>query len=193
MSKLNLKVQQGSTLRQVLRWESSTVGYATVAGVTLTAPLSISAPGNSVPVGWRVKPTNVGGTKQLNTDQYLTVTDKIGDTLVFNAVNATAFTAYTSGGVLEYNTPVSITGYSAKMQLREKVSSVDILDELTTENSRILLDTALSTITVVFPASVTSAYAFKQAVYSLELTSPAGDITTLISGNITVEPEVTRA
>lgn len=57
--KLNLKVYQGATFREPLRWESSTKVYKPISGITKSAPIVINAVGHGIPVGWRTKVTNV--------------------------------------------------------------------------------------------------------------------------------------
>ncbi len=191
-SKQNWKLYQGSTFTEVLRWESATKVYKTITNITQAAPMVVTAVGHGVPMGWRTKITNVGGMKDINsTSTYQIVTGTTTDTLTYNAVNAVGFSAYTSGGILEYNAPTSLSGVTARMQIREKITSTTTIDELTTENGRIIIDDTLKTITISIPATVTAAYTFKSAVYSMELVSGAV-VTPFISGNITLDTEITR-
>ncbi len=189
--KLNLKVYQGSTFSQVLRWESSTKMYAPITNISKSAPMVVTSPAHSIPIGWRARITNVAGMKEANTTEYNVVTDATEDTVVFNQINALAYSTYTSGGVIEYNKPHDLTGYSARMQLREKVGSENILFELTTSNGLIQVDTTLSTITLTIPALATETFSFKSAVYSLEI--ERDDVVTAFAyGNVSVVSEVTR-
>lgn len=190
-SKLNFKIYQGSTFAETLRWESSTITYVPITNVLRTAPMVVSAPGHGCPPNWRVKISGATGMKEVNTSEYITTTSVTSDTLTFNAINALNYTAYISGGVLSYNTPVPLDGYTARMQIREKVTSTTFIKELTTENGGIAIDTVNKTISLNISAADTSAFTFKSAVYSLELVN--GDIVVpFIYGNITVEPEITR-
>lgn len=190
--KLNFKIYQGATFREVLRWESATKVYKPITGIQKSAPIVITAVGHGIPTGWRTKVTNVAGMKEINsTDTYYTVTDKTTDTVTFNDVNALGFTDYTSGGVLEYNQPVSLTGVTARMQIREKITSDTVILELTTENGRIVIDPTNYTITLVIDATTTASFDFKSAVYSLELINGT-EVTSFIAGTITLEQEVTR-
>jgi hypothetical protein len=189
--KLNLKVYQGSTFRQVLRWESSTKVYVPITNITRSAPVVITAPNHQIPVGWRARVTNAGGIKEINQLDYQTVTETTQDTVTFNQVNSLAYTAYTSGGVLEYNTPVNLAAYTARMQIREKLNSTTVVHTLSTENSGILLDNVLRTITLVIPDEVTTDFKFTSAVYDLELLL-AGEVIPFASGAVTLQREVTR-
>lgn len=191
-SRLNFKIYQGSTFREVLRWESDTKVYVPITNISKTAPMVVTATAHGAPEGWRVKIYGVGGMKEINdTTDYIIATAIAANTLTFNSVNASAYTTYTSGGTLEYNQPVPLAGLTARMQIRSKLASTDIIDELTTANARIILDTTDSTITLTIPASVTAAYTFKTAVYSLELVNGA-EVIPFIYGNITLDLEVTR-
>lgn len=189
--KLNLKIYQGSTFRQVLRWESSTKVYVPITNITKSAPVVITAANHAAPLGWRVKVVGAGGMKEINQLDYQIVTDKTADTVTLNQINSLGFTTYTSGGVLEYNQPVQLTGYTARMQIREKVGSDTVLHSLTTENGGILLDTTLQTITLLIPDETTATFTFKAAVYDLEMLK-SGEVSQLATGNISLSKEVTR-
>lgn len=191
-SKINFKIYQGSTFTEVLRWESSTKIYVPITNISKTAPMIVTAPSHGIPVGWRAKITNVVGMKEVNdSENYHLVTDTTTDTVTFNAVNAVGFSTYTSGGILEYNEPVPLAGYTARMQLREKLTSETVLLELTTENGYIDIDTAAYTITLNVPASITEDLSFKSAVYSLELVANS-IVIPFANGTITLVSEVTR-
>lgn len=189
--KLNLKVYQGSTFSQVLRWESSTRVYVPISNISRSAPMQITAPAHGVPVGWRVRVTNAGGIKEVNALDYITVTSTTENTLTFNSINSSAYTAYTSGGILEYNSPIDLTNITARMQLREKVTSSDVILELTTENNRIVINNALKTISLNIPADITQTLNFKSVVYSLELIND-NVVVPFAYGNVSLVTEVTR-
>lgn len=193
-AKLNFKIYQGSTLQEVLRWESSTKVYVPITNISKSAPVVITAPAHGIPVGWRARVTNVAGMKEINCseDEYYTVTEKDTDTVTINSINAVGYTAYTSGGILEYNTPVDLTGYTARMHIREKLESDTIILQLTTENGRIVLDNTNKTITIKIDADDTAALIYPLAVYNLELVSASGTVTSLVAGNIQLVKEVTR-
>lgn len=191
--KLNLKVYEGSTFTQVLRWESSTKVYVPITNITKSAPVVITAANHGIPVGWRTKITNVGGMKELNNSEtYRTVTSTTSDTVTLNQVNSLGFTTYTGGGVLEYNQPGDLGGYTARMQIRSKLGSTEVIHELSTENGGIVLDNTQKTITLTIPATVTEQFDFVTAVYSLELVKGASVIS-FAGGSISLQREVTRS
>lgn len=190
--KVSYKIHQGGTFKEVLRRESSLKGYAPITGITKAAPMVVTSVGHGIPVGWRTKITNVSGMKEINsTDVYHTITSSTTDTVTINAVNSLGYTEYTSGGVLEYNVPVSLAGITARMQIRGKLEDDVPLLTLTTENSGIVIDDVLKTITIVITATQTSEMSFSSAVYSMELIDGT-EVTPFIYGGLTLEREITR-
>jgi hypothetical protein len=89
-------------------------------------------------------------------------------------------------------TPVNITGWTARMQVRENYESASTLLDITTANNGIILGGAAGTITLNVNSATTSAFRAGIYVYDLELISASGVVTRLIEGRFTVTPEVTR-
>lgn len=86
---------------------------------------------------------------------------------------------------------VNLTGYSARMQVRESVRAADTLLSLTS-GSGITLGGAAGTIVLTVSATATAALPRGEFVYDLELVSGSGVVTRLIEGSFTVRAEVTR-
>lgn len=190
-TKLGLKIYQGSTFTQVLRWESYTKIYKPITAITQTAPVVVTAVGHGLTVGWRVKLSNILGMKELNSSEYYTATAITTDTVTLNDINAVGYTAYISGGILEYNEPEPLAGCTARMQIRTKVGSDAVLLELTTENGMISINDANKTISINIPAATTELLTFKSAVYSMEIVN-GSVVTPFIYGTITLDTEITR-
>lgn len=87
--------------------------------------------------------------------------------------------------------PVNLTGYTARMQVRESHSSAVIIVELTTENGRISLGGSAGTVNLLIDAITTAGIDDKEYVYDLELIS-GGNVYRIIEGKFIVTPEVTR-
>lgn len=87
--------------------------------------------------------------------------------------------------------PVNLTGYTAKMQVREKHSSQNVIISMTTENDGIVLGGSLGTIDLFIDSEDTSSFIAKEYVYDLELIS-SSVVTRIIEGKFIVTPEVTR-
>ena len=96
-----------------------------------------------------------------------------------------------TGGV-----PVNLTGYNARMQVRESHASSTAVLSLVAGTGITLGGTA-GTIILEATAVQTAAISAQppgpqQYVYDLELVSPASIVTRLVEGRVLVYPEVTR-
>ncbi len=190
-TKINFKIYQGSTFQETLRWESALKVYTPITNITKTAPIVIQADNHGVPQGWRVKITGALGMKEVNTGEYVTATSVTANSITVNSVNALGYTTYTGGGVLEYNQPVDLAGFTARMQIRAKLEDTVVIKELTTENGLIAINNTTKTITLNISATDTAAFSFQTAVYSLELVNGAV-VTPFANGTMTLVREVTR-
>lgn len=92
------------------------------------------------------------------------------------------------------NLAINLTGYSARMQIREKVESTStIYSASTTGVSPAIVITAGSGLVVLtIPAATTAGFTFKKAVFDLEIESSSGIVTRLVKGTIILDKEVTR-
>jgi len=89
--------------------------------------------------------------------------------------------------------PVNLTGYAARMQMRNPIESPVVIHELTTENGGITFSNVLAgKIDLFISDADTSAFNFDSCVYDLEMIAPNSDVTRLIEGEITLSKEVTR-
>lgn len=88
--------------------------------------------------------------------------------------------------------PINLTGYTARMQVRHKITDASPLLTFTTENGGITLGGVAGTIAVTGSATLTDALTVKSGVYDLELVSGTGVVTRLIEGSVTITPQVTR-
>jgi len=88
-------------------------------------------------------------------------------------------------------TAVNLTGYTARMQLREITESGTVILSLTTENSRISLGGSAGTVTLTILAADTTTMSPGSYVYDLELITGA-TVYRLVQGTATVSAEVTR-
>lgn len=87
--------------------------------------------------------------------------------------------------------PINLTGYTAKMQVRETIDSATVVLELSTTNGRIALGGVAGTISLTVPAANMN-FASGQYAYDLELTSAGGVVTRIIMGSFVCRGEVTR-
>ena len=87
-------------------------------------------------------------------------------------------------------TPVDITGYSARLQVRRKHTSADTVFSLT-DTDGLTLGDAAGTVQIQLSATDTADVSGKY-VFDLELESPGGVVTRIVEGVIEFTPEVTR-
>ena len=85
---------------------------------------------------------------------------------------------------------MDLTGYTARLAVKDKIGGTVLLS-LTTENNGIVIDNAKKTITLTVEATATDDFTWTRGVYDLELISPAGVVTALITGRVSVTKEVT--
>lgn len=86
---------------------------------------------------------------------------------------------------------VNVTGYSARMQVRQYADSTATVLSFV-NGTGITLGGTAGTIALSAVATATSAIEAGQYVYDLELVSGAGYVTRLVEGNFVVYAEVTR-
>ena len=87
--------------------------------------------------------------------------------------------------------PVNLTGYTARMQVRTNYEAESTLVSLTSSGGDITLGGALGTIAVTIAATATQSLQLDEAVYDLELVNGA-TVTRLIQGRAIISREVTR-
>lgn len=195
-AKINYKIYEGSTFQETFRWEADTKIYVPIQSISKTAPCVITTTNNhSVPIGWRIRVVGVQGMKEINNiadDSYYIVTAVTSNTLTINKLNSINYSAHTpSTGIIEYNEPVSLTGYTGVMQIRETLDSTTVIHEMNSTNNQVYIDTANNNIVITIPAATTRDFDFTTAVYSLELTNGTF-VVPFLTGNMTLVREVTR-
>ena len=84
----------------------------------------------------------------------------------------------------------NLSSYTARMQVRRRVSDTTTLIELTTENGRITLNEN-GEISLSLSASLTSSIT-DDGVYDLEIIASDGTVERVIEGSFTLSREVTR-
>ena len=145
---------------------------------------------NGVPTPPSNLATIANSAKQAHTAWQTDTTE--ATTIEINQVNSSQYTTYTNGGVVEYNKPVDLTGFKARMQIRKTVNSSDVIYTASSDTGEIDIDLVYSSITLTIPASVTQNFNFTAAVYSMELYNNDGKVLPFIIGNLTLIQEITR-
>lgn len=199
----DLTIKQGKTFSLVLRWETEPIIRKAITGISFASGAPrLTVVGHGLVDGWRCAPYGIKGPRQLNAesnppraDDYHAATVADADTIEFNDITpcdeqGNEWPAYVSGGFIQYNTPVDLAGYTARMAIKDKIGGT-VLHSLTTETGGIALDNTAKTITLTIAATDTDDFAWTRGVYELEMVSATGVVTALISGKVTVTKEVT--
>lgn len=93
--------------------------------------------------------------------------------------------------VLKQNGVVrTITGYTARMQIRDKVTGALIVS-MTTENGKLVVTGASGRIDMVLAASETAEFNFTKGLYDLEIVS-GSTVERVLQGEITLDRNSTR-
>jgi len=90
------------------------------------------------------------------------------------------------------NVPVDLTGYTARMQVRDKDINGIVIMELTTENGGITITPASGEFTIVISALDSDKTISKKCVYDLEMVKDS-DVERILEGIIRVSLSVTRS
>ncbi len=85
----------------------------------------------------------------------------------------------------------SLTGFTARMQIRRDIDATSTLMELTNANGRITINGALGAITMTLTPALT--VELKSGIYDLEIVKTAtGEVHKVLRGDFRVEKEVTK-
>ena len=90
--------------------------------------------------------------------------------------------------------PFSLSGYTARMQVRRTIDSNNFLLELTTENGNLTINPsgeAENQIYIDVSASVTASVN-SSGFYDIEIISTDGTVSRVLQGTFNLSPEVTR-
>jgi hypothetical protein len=109
----------------------------------------------------------------------------------FNFSLIQGYTFNTSPAWKINNSYVNVTGYSAKMQVRQAVTSTSVILEMSTANGRIVAGTTDGKFTITLSATNSAALPPGNYIYDLDITSPSGTTTTLLTGGFAVVAQVT--
>lgn len=195
-------IKKGKTFSRVLRPTAPPFIYKAITGITKTAPVSIKAVGHGLVTGQYVAVVSAKGMTEINAKVDSAGHPKLGeyhkatvvdvDNITINDINAADFSVYTSGGYLQFLTPVDMAGCTARRAIKDKIGGTVLLS-LTTENAGLAIDNVNHTITETISATVTAGLAWKKGVTDLELVVTATGVVTEIDSEdvVVVVDEVT--
>ncbi len=195
MERLPINIIQGKTFERVVRWETEPFIYVPIASIARSAPARIVTDiAHGLQDGWRVAVVSAGGMREINAESnppkerdYTRCTVIDPETVDLNKINAAEFSAYTSGGYLQFYTPMSLAGCTARLVIKDRVGGTELVR--LTESDGITLNDDTKTIKYRFEAEDSADYAWRSGVYELEIENADG-VTGLHCGPVTVTREV---
>lgn len=88
------------------------------------------------------------------------------------------------------STPIDLTGYSGRMQVRDADTNTQQY-ELTTVNGGLVFGGAAGTITFFIAHTETDDPTYDDCVYDLEIVDTTGDVIPLLSGSFKLQDQIT--
>ena len=89
------------------------------------------------------------------------------------------------------STPVDLTGYTGRMQIRSDDRNNTLIQELTTENGGLAFGGVAGTITFFISDTDTEAITEDDSVYDFEVIEPGGDVVPFLAGKFTMQDQIT--
>lgn len=91
-------------------------------------------------------------------------------------------------------TPINLTGYSARMQIRSSYEATSPLIELLSSGGTpsITITPLTGVVALLIEEAATRTLPSGHAVYDLEMVAANNNVTRLLEGSVTISPEVTR-
>ena len=193
--RFELDMEQGATFNYTFHWYAGGKFMAPIEDITVGYPTRIKVTAHGLPTisDTPVILSGISGAEILNSHD-LGIDEAIYvDADHFDMPQSTVADVWACGtGEVTYHKPSDITGFTARMQIREKWHSTNFIHELTTENGGIVLTVEDASIEITVTPADTSTFTFNKAVYDIEMIAPGGQITRIIEGTITLSKEVTK-
>lgn len=191
---LDLCIVQGATFSKSLNWYGGGKVCNLIEGLTPGCPTQITITGHGLPSASStpVFIKHVKGATRVNTPNNKPVVATYIDVDNFYVDADTVGQTYTANtGLVTYYAPKDLTGYTARMHIREDIDDAASIIELVSPTD-IAISLTDARITITIADDVTAAFDFDEAVYDLELESSTGETTRLIAGKAVLSREVTR-
>lgn len=194
VAKLDLTINQGETFTKAVNWYGGGKVCKLIENLMPGCPTQITITAHGLPIAsdTPVFIKHVKGATRANTsaDTPVVATYIDADTFYIDADTvAQVYTANT--GLVTYFAPKNLTGWIARMHIREEIDDTIYILELLSPTD-IAISTNDAKITITISATATAALDFDEAVYDLELIDASSNVTRLIQGTIKLCREVTR-
>lgn len=203
-------ISKGKTFTLVVRWETEPLIRKAITAISFaTGAPRLTVSNHGIPDGWRGAIYGVKGPKELNaknspprSTDYQTLTVIDANTIELNGVtpvdeNGNDWPAYVSGGFVQFYTPQSLSGYTARMDIKDKIGGTVWASSEVADAPNDIIDITVSdatkTITMTIDATDTAALTAKKGVADLEMVSSGGVVTKLkLTQGAQDEPDAVR-
>lgn len=191
-----LKIIQGSTLAQPIRWYVEPYIYKPITEVVSLAPLRLKVVGHGLPPFWKTEVLSVKGMIEINSTEkekptdyhYATLIDD--DIIEFNDVNASNYGPYVNGtGHIRYYTPASLANKVATLYIWDRVDGTLLLT-LSSATGEIDIDETDFVSLINMSDTATAALTWKKGVFAFKMRDTTTDaVVEVSSGSVLVEIE----
>lgn len=194
----DITIRKGSTFADTIYYAQPVLTVKPITGITKSGQAVVTSAGHGVAVDWWAWIVGAAGMDKINhRAEDLKNLNKAYRAYYVDAntlrldLDTSRFSTYTSGGELLYLPPVDLTGYTARMQIRQPDADGVVVHSLTTEDGGLTLS-ANGEINRLISAAATELFDFECGVYDLELVSAAGVVTPIVRGSVELQDEVTK-
>jgi hypothetical protein len=203
-----LNIVRGKTLSLVIRWEQQTpiVSKAITAISFATGFPRLTVPSHGMPDGWRSAVVRVASPKEINAKNDVPRTSDLRETTVIDSntieynglvpvTDGRDWSAYTTGGFVQYHTPKDITDYEVRVKVKDRVGGTVLLStelgDYPLNLITVVADNATKSITIELPATDTEEITWNKGVWEVEGESSTGRVESIIAPSpVTVGDEV---
>lgn len=203
-----LHIVRGKTLSLVIRWEQRTpiISKAITAISFATGFPRLTVASHGIPDGWRSAVVRVAAPKEINSKNDIPRTSDLRETTVIDAntieynglvpvTDGRDWSAYTTGGFVQYHTPKDLTDYEIRVKVKDRVGGTVLLStELGDAPLNVITavaDNATKSITIEIPALDAEGITWSKGVWEVEGESSTGRVESIIAPSpVTVGDEV---
>lgn len=197
MAEKEILIKRGSTFSAVVYWANGDyIVRKPITGISFAtgAPV-LQIPGHGIPDGWKGAITMVDSPKQINAantpprdSDYKVLRVVDSSHIELNSVspvddNGRPWAAYTTGGFLQILEPIDLTGYTSRMDIKDKVGGTVLassdVDETPNDIITITNDVAKFRSVITISDADTAAITWKKGVTDFEMISQSGVVTKL--------------
>jgi hypothetical protein len=193
---INLTITKGKTFSFGYLYADDAKTFKNITAMPQLAPVQLTVPGHGIPDGWPVQISGVKQPGELNTGdgEYRLAT--VVDANTIELVNESAYDwrAYSAGGMVVFNTPIDLAGWTCRAQVRDKIGGTLLFswhsDPAQNPDGLIVLSGA--SVTFNIDAATTAAMLWSKGTYDAELVDPSGKVFSMVGPSpVTVAGEVT--